>query len=83
MSNAVAVSPSVTTHTAAPPAAHSFLSHAKLIGFLTLVNLNPGLTTPMYTHLNDDLGLDESFVGLTDAVGSIGMASAPSSSSSP
>lgn len=43
-------------------------------GFLILINLNPGLTTPMYTHLEENLKLDESFLGNMDAVGSIGMA---------
>jgi hypothetical protein len=42
-------------------------------GFLILINLNPGLTTPLYTHLEENLKLEESFLGNLDAIGSIGM----------
>jgi MFS family permease len=43
-------------------------------GFLILINLNPGLITPLYTHLEENLKMDESFLGNLDAYGSIGMA---------
>jgi MFS family permease len=42
-------------------------------GFLILINLNPGLITPLYTHLEENLKLDESFLGNLDAYQSIGM----------
>jgi MFS family permease len=43
-----------------------------VLGFLVLINLNPGLQTPMYKHLEERFGLKEDFQGQADGVGAIG-----------
>jgi hypothetical protein len=45
-------------------------------GFLAVINLNPGMVTPRYSHLKEHVGLDESFLAVTDAYTSIGYAGA-------
>jgi MFS family permease len=43
-------------------------------GFLIVINLNPGMVTAMYTHLKENVYLDESFLAVMDAYSSIGYA---------
>jgi hypothetical protein len=47
--------------------------------FLFVYYLNPGLGTPLYYHMTDDLKFSQEYIGMLGSISSAGGSSVPSS----